>query len=157
MSRIGDGSCEHAVRTADELARVLTLTPAERAGAQAAEAAGFPISITPYYLALCDPVDATCPIRRQVVPTDCEVEIVDGDMRDPLGEEAHEVAPNLVRRYPDRALLFTTDRCAVYCRFCTRSRIVGAGGGARSPEQLTGALAYLRANPEVRDRDPERR
>ena len=74
-----------------------------------------------------------------------------GDLRDPLGEEAHEVAPELVRRYPDRALLIATDRCAVYCRFCTRSRIVGNGGGPRSEERLEPALRWLRANPEVCD------
>jgi lysine 2,3-aminomutase len=76
---------------------------------------------------------------------------VPGDLRDPLGEEAHEVAPGLIQRYPDRALLFSTDRCAVYCRFCTRSRLVGAGGGVRSLAKLEPALAYLRAHPEVRD------
>ena len=43
------------------------------------------------------------------------------------------------------------DRCAVYCRFCTRSRMVGDGGGAVSLEALAPALAYLRAHPEVRD------
>jgi lysine 2,3-aminomutase len=70
---------------------------------------------------------------------------------DPLGEVAHEVAPHLVQRYPDRVLLLATDRCAVYCRFCTRSRMVGSGDGAVSLEQLAPALAWLRAHPEVRD------
>jgi lysine 2,3-aminomutase len=72
-------------------------------------------------------------------------------LRDPLGEEAHEVAPELVQRYPDRALLLVSDRCAVYCRFCTRSRIVGAGGGPRSLAKLEPAFAYLRKHPEVKD------
>ena len=76
---------------------------------------------------------------------------MEGDLEDPLGEVAHEVAPHLVQRYPDRALLLATDRCAVYCRFCTRSRMVGDGGGAVSVEALAPALAYLRAHPEVRD------
>jgi lysine 2,3-aminomutase len=74
-----------------------------------------------------------------------------GDLRDPLGEEAHEVAPELIQRYPDRALLLATDRCAVYCRFCTRSRLVGNGGGPRSLERLAPAFAYLRAHAEVKD------
>lgn len=87
----------------------------------------------------------------QVVPSLLEGEVAPGDLRDPLGEEAHEVAPELVQRYPDRALLLVSDRCAVYCRFCTRSRMVGAGGGPRSLERLEPALAYLRAHPAVRD------
>jgi lysine 2,3-aminomutase len=142
---------QHALRSADDLSRVLELTPEELEGARAADRAGFPISITPYYLGLIDPDDPACPIRRQVVPQSYEQDEVPGDLRDPLGEEAHEVAPALIQRYPDRALLFATDRCAVYCRFCTRSRLVGAGGGARSLAALGPALAYLAAHPEVRD------
>jgi lysine 2,3-aminomutase len=72
-------------------------------------------------------------------------------LRDPLGEEANEVAPHLVQRYPDRALLIATDRCSVYCRFCTRSRMVGHGGGTRSLAHLEPAFAYLRAHPEVQE------
>src|SRR5688500_8040884 len=94
----------HAVRSADELARRLNLTEDEYQAARAAEHAGLPISITPHYLSLCDRDDPDCPIRRQVVPRLDETREVVGDLRDPLGEEAHEVAPELVRRYPDRAL-----------------------------------------------------
>jgi lysine 2,3-aminomutase len=140
-----------SIKSAAELASALELTPQERAGAERAEQRGFPISITPYYLSLCDRQDPACPIRRQVVPHAAEAREVPGDLVDPLGEEAHEVAPELIQRYPDRALLLATDRCAVYCRFCTRSRMVGAGGGARSLDRLRPALEYLTAHPEIRD------
>ncbi|HVU02090.1 MAG TPA: KamA family radical SAM protein [Polyangiaceae bacterium] len=142
---------QHSVRTAADLARRIRLSPEELEGARWAEAAGFPLSITPHYLSLVDPDDPECPIRKQVVPRSSERRPVPGDLRDPLGEEAHEVAPGLIQRYPDRALLFTTDRCAVYCRFCTRSRLVGAGGGARSLPKLAPAFEYLRKHPEITD------
>ncbi|HWA78607.1 MAG TPA: KamA family radical SAM protein [Polyangiaceae bacterium] len=142
---------QNAVRSADDLARALELSDDEREGARLAEQSGFPIAITPYYLSLCERANPSCPIRRQVVPRAAETRLVRGDLRDPLGEEAHEVAPELVQRYPDRALLLVTDRCAVYCRFCTRSRMVGQGGGARSEERLEPAFRYLEAHPEVRD------
>jgi lysine 2,3-aminomutase len=142
---------QNAIRSSDGLTEAIALTEAELDGARRAERAGFPISITPYYLSLIDRADPACPIRRQVVPHVSESRHTPGDMADPLGEEAHEVAPNLIRRYPDRALLFSTDRCAVYCRFCTRSRLVGAGGGARSESSLAEALSWLRLHPEVRD------
>lgn len=133
------------------LSSAFRLTDAEREGARRALAGGFPLSITPYYAALADRDDPRCPIRRQCVPHADEAAVVPGDLRDPLGEEAHEVAPHLVQRYPDRALLLATDRCSVYCRFCTRSRIVGQGGGARSPVELAEAYTWLRAHAEVRD------
>jgi len=141
----------NTVRSVQGLRAKLQLSPEELAGALAAERAGLPISITPYYLSLCDTHDPNCPIRKQVVPHALEGREVEGDLRDPLGEEAHEVAPELVQRYPDRALLLATDRCAIYCRFCTRSRIVGSGGGPRSEMRLLPALEYLRNHPEIRD------
>jgi lysine 2,3-aminomutase len=141
----------HSLSNADELARALPLTEPERRGVAALGERGFPLGITPYYLGLIDPANADCPIRRQVVPRIEELERVPGDLADPLGEAEHEAAPNLIQRYPDRALLFATDRCAVYCRFCTRSRLVGAGGGARSLERLAPAFEYLRAHPEISD------
>ena len=141
----------HAATTADELDRALALSPEELEGARRAEQAGLPIRVTPYYLALCDRDDPRCPIRLQCVPRADEAEEAAGDLEDPLGEVAHEVAPHLVSRYPDRALLLATDRCAVYCRFCTRSRMVGDGGGAVSLEELAPAMTWLEAHPEVSD------
>jgi lysine 2,3-aminomutase len=140
-----------AITTVDELARALPLTTAELEGARRAEEQGLPLRITPYYLSLVDPADPACPVRRQCVPEAREGTEVPGDLVDPLGEVANEVAPHLVQRYPDRVLLLATDRCAVYCRFCTRSRMVGAGDGAVSLEALGPAFAWLRAHPEVRD------
>jgi lysine 2,3-aminomutase len=140
-----------SVRNAEQLGRALHLTPEELAGARRAEEQGLPIGITPYYLGLCDPHDPACPIRLQCVPHANEAISAPGDLVDPLGEVAHEVAPHLVQRYPDRVLLLATDRCAVYCRFCTRSRIVGDGGGPAPLERLEPAFAYLEMHPEIRD------
>jgi lysine 2,3-aminomutase len=142
---------QHAVTNLQALDKALVLTDAERIGAGRAEAAGLPISITPYYLALCHPTDPACPIRRQCIPRAEEAIAIRGDLRDPLGEEAHQVAPHLIQRYPDRVLLIATDRCGVYCRFCTRSRLVGDGGGARSMAALEPAFAWIEAHPEIHD------
>ncbi len=141
----------NAVTDLEGLEAALVLTPSEREGARRALASGLPISITPYYLALCDRHDPACPIRRQCVPRAHEAVEVPGDLRDPLGEEAHTVAPELVQRYPDRVLLLATDRCAVYCRFCTRSRMVGDGGGARSMDVLEPAFRYIEDTPSVQE------
>jgi lysine 2,3-aminomutase len=140
-----------AARSASDLGRVIELTPEELAGALRAEREGLPIAVTPYYLGLCDPRDPRCPIRLQCVPRVEEQEEVIGDLVDPLGEVRHEVAPYLVRRYPDRALLLATDQCAVYCRFCTRSRIVGDGSGPTPLARLEAAFSWIEAHPEIRD------
>jgi lysine 2,3-aminomutase len=133
------------------LQAALRLSDVERAGIERAREQGLPLSITPYYLSLCDRDDPDCPIRRQCVPRAEEAHEVPGDLHDPLGEEAHEVAPHLVQRYPDRVLLLATDRCGVYCRFCTRSRMVGQGGGTRSLARLAEAFTYIRNHREIAD------
>jgi lysine 2,3-aminomutase len=142
---------QHTLSKPADLARALPLSESEQRGLAALDERGFPMAITPYYFGLIDANDENCPIRRQVVPRVEELTLVPGDLADPLGEAVHEVAPNLIVRYPDRALLFATDRCAVYCRFCTRSRLVGAGGGARPLSRLEPAFQYLRAHPEISD------
>ena len=137
-----------AVTSAEQLARSLVLTDRERDGIARA---GLSMLIPPYYLALCDPDDARCPIRLQCVPRVDEALRADGELADPLGEEAHEVAPELIRRYPDRALLIATESCAVYCRFCTRSRVVQAQRGVLPLPLLEPAFQYLTRHPEVRE------
>ena len=145
------GQLRRAIRTPAALARVLSLTPEERQGVELARQAGMPLLIPPYYLSLCDPHDASCPIRRQCVPNPAESVRVPGDLLDPLGEAAHEVAPRLIRRYPDRALLLVTSTCAVHCRFCTRSRIVRAEDGFVPSAELEPAFLWLSQHPDVRE------
>jgi lysine 2,3-aminomutase len=62
-------------------------------------------------------------------------------------------APGLVQRYPDRVLFLVTGFCSTYCRYCTRSRLVGHPGGAYSftVTQWEQALNYLASHSEVRD------
>jgi lysine 2,3-aminomutase len=141
----------HAITTVTELSRWLELDAEERAGAERAAERGLPLRITPYYLSLADRHDPHCPIRRQVVPRVSEAEIGPGEEIDPLAERAHEIAPRLVQRYPDRALLMVTGDCSVHCRFCTRSRLVGARLGAASLDALAPAFAELERRPEIRE------
>ena len=82
------------------------------------------MSITPHFFNLIDKDDPSCPIRAQVIPR-IEETITDPlEMSDPCGEDSHMPVPGLVHRYPDRVLFLVTDRCASYCRYCTRSRVV---------------------------------
>lgn len=132
----------------DELERLVDLIPEEREGIRR-RATVFPFAITPYYLSLMG--GPTCPVRRQAVPHQLEVLRSAGDWDDPLAEDDHAPVDILTHRYPDRALLYVTHSCPVYCRHCTRQRKVGDARSAPSRGQLEAAVAYLRRTPSVRD------
>ena len=104
------------------------LTPDERAGVLLTRHK-LALGITPHFFNLIDPEDPDCPIRRQVIPRQQETETASWEMQDPCGEDSHSPVPGLVHRYPDRVLFLVTDRCASYCRYCTRSRLVSNAAG----------------------------
>lgn len=139
----------HRLRTKEDLEQVIHLTPDEVAVFSAN--GHFPIAITPYFASLMDPDDPNCPIRKQVVPTAAELVPEDADMADSLNEDAHSPVPGLVHRYPDRVLMLVTMQCAAYCRFCTRSRIVGDPHHQPKQSDYEQQLAYIEATPQVRD------
>lgn len=59
--------------------------------------------------------------------------------------------PGLVHRYPDRVLFLITDRCASYCRYCTRSRVVSGAGEQELHTDFDEAISYLAKHSEIRD------
>lgn len=140
----------HRITTFEELEQVYDLRPQDRESFVTAGAT-FRFATTPYYAALSKRNDETCPIRKQIIPTEKETLITIGERGDPLGEEELEAAPNLIHRYEDRALLLVTDRCPVYCRFCTRRRIVGRVEEQSTRALLSEAFDYIRKTNCIRE------
>ncbi len=139
------------IRTIAELDRMLSLTDEERQAIEMHRGA-LPIGVTPYYASLLDPENATQSLRRTVIPVMGEYLRSRGEADDPLGEDAHSPVPGLVHRYPDRVLLLVTNFCSVYCRYCTRARMVGSvGERSIRKHDLEQAIDYIAANPVIRD------
>src|SRR5258707_4239306 len=101
------------------------------------------MAITPYFFNLIDVNDPNCPIRAQVIPRAEEMVTAPWEMADPCGEDEHMPVPGLVHRYPDRVLFLVTDRCAAYCRYCTRSRVVSGAGEQHLHTEFTEAINYI--------------
>ena len=72
-------------------------------------------------------------------------------MADSLAEDAHSPVPGLVHRYPDRVLMLVTTQCASYCRYCTRSRLVGDPSAQFSRSDYDAQIDYIAAHPQIRD------
>jgi lysine 2,3-aminomutase len=142
---------QHRITTVEQLQRLMpTLTPEELAGAALANHK-LALAITPYFFNLIDPADERCPIRWQIIPRVEETHTASWEMSDPCGEDSHSPVPGLVHRYPDRVLFLVTDRCAAYCRYCTRARLVSNASGYDFHPQFDKQLEYIRRNPAIRD------
>jgi lysine 2,3-aminomutase len=141
---------KNRLTTVEQLEQYMTLTPEEKAGCAFASHK-LALAITPYFFNLIDRASPTCPIRRQLIPRSDERIVSEEETLDSLGEDAHSPVPGLVHRYPDRVLFLVTDRCAAYCRYCTRSRLVSNAQDYNFHPEFERGLRYIEAHAEIRD------
>ena len=139
----------HRLNTVEEIEKVVPLSDSERKALQTSGL--FRVDITPYFISLIDPNDPNDPVRKQIIPRADEMQAFTAMMEDSLAEDRHSPVPGLVHRYPDRVLMLVTTQCASYCRYCTRSRIVGDPGQTFSRQEFEAQIEYLKNTPQVRD------
>ncbi len=140
----------HRITTFEQLKEVIDLTHEEIEGIKHSKGR-LALAVTPYFVSLMDPMNSNCPVRRQAIPRIEECHLSKNDMVDPCGEDKDSPVPGLVHRYPDRVLLLITDQCAVYCRYCTRRRLVGSTERSITQGNFEEALKYLKSHRKVRD------
>ncbi|MCC6581221.1 MAG: KamA family radical SAM protein [Phycisphaeraceae bacterium] len=138
------------IRSLAQMEQMINLAPDEREAMETGETM-LPVGVTPYYMALVSTNDPNQPIRRTVVPSSREFVRTSGEADDPLGEDGHSPVPGLVHRYPDRVLFLALDFCTTYCRYCTRSRVVGHGEITPNTAHLERMIDYIRQHSEIRD------
>lgn len=138
------------ITSIDELAKFIPISTTEQERLKLVTIT-YPISITPYYLALINPEAPYDPIRKQFIPSFDEIALAGMGFEDPLEEKRDSVVPGLVHRYPDRALMLLTDLCPMLCRHCTRKREWRHGGWVRTPSEIEAMLRHIRKNKTIRD------
>jgi len=137
------------IRSIEELQEYVHLDSDEEEGIRLAESE-FSWRVTPYYASLMENDDGNCPIRKQAIPRKLELYDNVGVM-DPLEEEKHNPAPNVIKVYPDRIAWTISNTCPVLCRHCLRKRMVGREHFDFSEEAQNAALEYIARTPEIRD------
>ena len=138
------------IRTKDVLSKIIKISKEEERGIDGS-GTKLTMSIPPYFASLVDPENPACPIRLQSVPLGYELETAPEEMSDPCGEDKNSPVHGLVHRYPDRVLFLVNEMCAMYCRYCTRSRMVGDGNRTLSTATYEKAFDYIRKHKEIRD------
>jgi lysine 2,3-aminomutase len=141
---------QNRIRTLSQLSRIMDLALEEQKAMEISGTA-LPLGITPYFASLIDPGNPGHALRKTVIPTLHELFKMPCESDDPLGEDHQSPVPGLVHRYPDRALLLVTDFCSTYCRYCTRSRVVGNGTIHPNRSRMQMAVEYIKNHPLIRD------
>jgi lysine 2,3-aminomutase len=141
---------KNRITSCDQLDSIIKLREGEKEEIQSC-LEHFRMAITPYYAALINQDNPECPIKKQAVPSIKELTFDECDMNDPLGEEKYSPVEGIVHRYPDRVLFLLTHKCSMYCRHCTRRRLVGCEDFSVSNDQLEKAFDYIEQNKAIRD------
>ncbi len=140
----------NAIRSVEDLEKVVKITDEERTELKKS-LTKFRMAITPYYAALMDKTDTDCPVRMQAVPSISELHDDPSDLDDPLHEDVDSPVQGLTHRYPDRVLMLVTNVCSMYCRHCTRRRVVGFEDSNFSQVNVDSAVEYIKNTPTIRD------
>lgn len=136
------------LRTVDALVSRGLVTPEDRPALEQL-VANFSLAITPDVAALLDGAGPSDPLARQFVPDAAELLVDEREISDPIGDAVHARTAAVIHRYPDRVLLKANHACPVYCRFCFRRETVGRGAERITEADVTEALSYVRAHPEI--------
>ena len=140
---------KHAARSVNDLI-ALGLISSEDSAYSDQLATRYKTLISPYYLSLIDPHNPQCPIRKQALPSIEELKDVKGELSDPIGDQIYSPTPIIVHRYPDRALLFPTFECPMYCRYCFRKETLN-DSSIRLHQALPDALKYINNHPQIQE------
>lgn len=141
----------NSITDLEELTKILDLSEGEIEGITKIRNK-IPLRITPYYLSLIDQNNIHDEIRKSVIPSLNEFIESVGEADDPLNEDSHSPVPGIVHRYPDRVLFLITDFCSTYCRYCTRSRMIGKNISLNFDiKKIEKGINYIKSNPQIRD------
>lgn len=130
----------NSIKNIEDLKKELDLSKEEKIE----NISNLPLKITPYFLDLIKN-DTTNVLRRTVIPTINEFKILEEESIDPLNEDKYKHGC-IIHKYPNRVLFLCTTQCASFCRYCTRSRIVGNNNENFNKKDWNDAFEYIRNN-----------
>ncbi len=88
-------------------------------------------------------------IIRQYIPDAKELNILPDEDRDPICDDDYSPFSGIVHRYYDRILFKVSNSCDVYCRYCFRRDMIGAGSFYLSDDNFERAIEYIEAQKQV--------
>jgi lysine 2,3-aminomutase len=105
------------------------------------------MQVTPYYFSLIDWSNPDDPIRKMAIPSLNELNL-EGSY-DTSGELENTKLQGLQHKYSETALILATNRCATYCRYCFRKRLIGRRETKEIIADFKDAVQYVKQHPEI--------
>lgn len=105
-----------------------------------------PMRITKYYLSLINSKDKNDPIKKMIIPSIEELN-PEGEY-DTSSEKDNTKKVGLQHKYPETALILSTNKCAAYCRYCFRKRFIGLPT-KEILNRFNDAVDYIKEHKEI--------
>ena len=143
---------KNSITSLAQLEQVVDLTEEERSGVQLATKY-LKMRISPHIATLMDPCNSQVPLRRQFIPSSYELESIDNDIlfADVNADDHYSPVKGLVHRYPSKVLIFPSNYCGAYCRYCFRRKLIRDVEETLTKEELLSIFEYILRTPQIEE------
>lgn len=142
----------NTVTSIEQLRQIIHLSDEEKRGIEDATC-HLKMKISPHLATLMNEDDPSDPLRRQFVPSGRELASIDDEklFADVNADDRFSPVSGLIHRYPSKVLIFPSNYCGAYCRYCFRRKLVRDREEALNKKDYEAIFDYLHKNPEVEE------
>ncbi len=142
----------NSISTLDELEQIINLSEDEKIGVEHATQY-LKMKISPHLSTLMDPNNPNDQLRKQFVPSERELISIDDEnlFSDVNADDEYSPTKGLVHRYPSKVLIFPSNYCGAYCRYCFRRKLARDYEENLSKDELERVLGYIGSHPEIEE------
>jgi lysine 2,3-aminomutase len=142
----------HSINTLEQLEQVIDLTPEEKLGVAEATKA-LKMRISPHIALMIANGEEEDTLRRQFIPSINEMRTADlkGLFNDVNDDDGYSPVKGLVHRYPTKVLVFPSNFCGCYCRYCFRRKLKRDVEDTLKKEDYIRIFDYLREHPQINE------
>lgn len=143
----------HCIESVEDLQKILTLTETEINGITKATSL-YKMKVSPHIcLMIAENANSAVAtsLKRQFLPSIHEI-VKDNRLFDDVNSDEEYMPVNgLVHRYPTKVLVFPSNNCGSFCRYCFRKKFVGNKEKQLSCSELGPIFTYLKNNPNINE------
>ena len=143
---------QNSITTLEQLEKVICLSADERKGVELATQY-LKMKISPHIITLMDPIYTNDPLRIQFVPSEKELDSIDdeGLFSDVNADDEYSPTKGLVHRYPSKVLLFPSNYCGAYCRYCFRRKLSREFEDTLTKRNIENIINYVRSHSQIEE------